>query len=108
MADRNLAPKLAEIVARLRIESQEDAALEGVTVVALQALARLGGPDAVNAARGLLEDERPGLRRAALETLGLLCDAGAGARALETATRDPDPTVAAAAAAARRHCQPAP
>jgi HEAT repeat protein len=103
--DRTLAPRMVEILGRLRVESQEDVALEGVTVVTLQALARMGGPEAVRGARGLLADQRPGLRRAALEVLGTLCDGGDGARAVETATRDPDPTVAAAAAAARRQCR---
>jgi HEAT repeat protein len=103
--DPTLAPKLAEILARLRVESQADVALEGVAVVALQALVRLGGPAAIEGARGLLADERPGLRRAALEALGTLCDGREGARAVEKAASDPDPAVAAAAVAARRRCR---
>jgi HEAT repeat protein len=104
MGDRSMAPRLAEILARLRTESQADVALEGVALVTLKALAQLGGPDAVSGARGLLQDERPTLRRAAVEVLGTLCDGGPGARALETAAHDRDPTVAAAALAARRRC----
>jgi HEAT repeat protein len=103
LADRRQAARLADTLARLRIESQTDVALAGVTVVALRALARLGGPDALRAARGLLEDQRAGFRRAAVEALATLC--GAGTQALETATRDPDPTVAAAAVAGRRRCK---
>jgi HEAT repeat protein len=104
MGDRRLAPRLAEILARLRIESQADLSLEGVALIALQALARLGGPDAVRGAQALLGDERPSFRRAAVEVLGTLCDAGAGARSLEAAAHDRDPTVAGAAVAGRRHC----
>jgi HEAT repeat protein len=95
---------MAEALARLRVEAQEDLALEGVTVVVMQSLARLGGPEAVGAAGQLLRDERPLFKRTALEALGQLCDRGA-AQAVSTAARDPDPSVAAAASAAQRRCK---
>jgi HEAT repeat protein len=104
MGDRRQAPRLAEILARLRVESQADPALEGVALTTLQALARLGGPDAVRGAQELLGDERPGFRRAAVEVLGTLCDSRAGARSLEAAAHDRDPAVAGAAVAGRRRC----
>jgi HEAT repeat protein len=75
-----------------------------VTVVAMQGLARVGGPSAVAGALDLLKDERPMFRKAALEALGQLCDPGAGAQAVAAARRDPDPSVATAAGAAQRRC----
>jgi HEAT repeat protein len=100
LGDRALAPRVAEILARLRTESQADVALEGVTLVTLRALTRLGGPEAVAGVRALLDDERTALRRAAADALGTLCDAAA----LDRAALDRDPGVAAAAAGARRRC----
>jgi HEAT repeat protein len=105
LGDRTLAPPFAQALARLRVEAQADLALEGVAVVAVQSLARVGGPDAVGAAVNLLADERPVFRKAAVEALGQLCDRSQGARAVEAATRDNDPTVAAAAAGAQRRCR---
>ena len=88
----------------MRVEAQEDVALEGVTVVVMQSLARVGGPEAVGAALQLLRDERSQFKRTALEALGQLCDPGAAA-AVAAATRDPEPSVAAAAIAAQRRCK---
>jgi HEAT repeat protein len=105
LRDRGTARPFAEAVARLRVESQADLALEGVTVVAVQSLARVGGPEAVGAAVKLSRDERPVFKRAAMEALGQLCDGGEGARTLEAGQRDPEPSVAAAAESARRRCK---
>jgi len=105
LGERALGRPMAEALARMRVEAQEDLALEGVTVVVMQSLARLGGPEAVGGAVQLLRDERPLFRRTALEALGQLCDAGPGAQAVSGAQRDADPSVAAAASAAQRRCQ---
>jgi HEAT repeat protein len=105
LGDRKVARPFAEAVARLRVESQAELPLEGVTVVAMQSLARLGGPEAVGAATELLRDERPLFKRTALEALGQLCDPGPGAAAVQAALRNPDAAVAAAATAAQRRCR---
>jgi HEAT repeat protein len=104
LGDRALARPMAEALARMRVEAQEDLALEGVTVVVMQSLARLGGPEAVGAAVQLLRDERAVFKRSALEALGQLCDPTASA-AVAAATHDPDPSVAEAAVAAQRRCK---
>jgi HEAT repeat protein len=104
LKDPTVARPFAEAVARLRVEAQEDLALEGVTVVAMQSLARVGGPEAVGAALQLLGDERLLFKRTALEALGQLCDIGRGTAAVAAAMRDKDPSVAAAASAAHRRC----
>jgi HEAT repeat protein len=105
LGDRAQARPMAEALARMRVEAQEDLALEGVTVVVMQSLARLGGPDAVGGAVQLLGDERPLFKRTALEALGQLCDGGPGDRAVAAALRDADAGVVAAAGAAQRRCQ---
>jgi HEAT repeat protein len=104
LRDQGLGRPMAEALARMRIEAQEDLALEGVTVVVMQSLSRLGGPEALGAALQLLRDERAIFKRTALEALGQLCDPAAAA-AVATAMRDPDPSVAAAAGAAQRRCK---
>jgi HEAT repeat protein len=104
LKDPKVAATFAEAVARLRVEAQEDLALEGVTVVAMQSLARVGGPEAVGAALQLLADERLLFKRTGLEALGQLCDPKRGAPAVAGAMRDKDPSVAAAASAAYRRC----
>src|SRR5205814_5907969 len=79
LGDRSLARPIAEALGRLRVEAQEDLALEGVTVVVMQSLSRLGGAEAVGAAVQLARDGRPPFKRTALEALGQLCDPGPGA-----------------------------
>jgi HEAT repeat protein len=107
LKDRGVARPMAEALARLRMEAQEDLALEGVTVVVMQSLSRLGGPEAVGAAVQLLRDERPLFKRTALEALGQMCDGSAG-QAVAAAAHDPDPSVAEAAGAAQRRCKTVP
>jgi hypothetical protein len=105
MKDPAVARPFSEAVSRLRVEAQEDLALEGVTVVAMQSLARVGGPEAVGAALQLLADERLLFKRTGLDALGQLCDSSRGNPAIATAMHDKDSSVAAAASAAHRRCQ---
>jgi HEAT repeat protein len=105
LGDRTAARPMAEALGRMRAEASADLAVEGVAGVVMQALAGLGGPDAVTAAVGLLADGSPVLRRAGADALGTMCDATAGARALAAAVSDKDPAVAASARAAQRRCQ---
>ena len=79
-------------------------ALEGVAATALRALARLGGPDAVDAAVTLAADKRHPYRVTAIDALGLLCDPDRGHAALQAFVGGPDPSLAAAAENADRHC----
>ncbi len=100
---RTIKP-MAEALARLQTESQADLALEGTATETVLALARMGGPEAVKAAVKLLDDERPALKRAAVEALGMMCDAGAGAAALRAASGSKDESVSLPAAAAQKRC----
>jgi hypothetical protein len=73
----------------------------------MHALSALGAVEAAGAAVGLMTDERPALRRAAVEALGRLCADPAATAALRNAARDRDPALAAAAAAALQCRAPA-
>jgi HEAT repeat protein len=101
---RTIKP-MAEALVRLQAESQADMALEGTATETVLALARLGGPEAVGAAVKLLNDDRPSLKRAAVEALGLMCDPGPGATALRAATENKDESVSLPAAAAQQRCR---
>ncbi len=102
--DRSAAPALAEALKHLVVESEGDLALEGVAATALRALARLGGPEALNAALALAADTRHPFRGGAIEALGTLCDPGRGQAALQSFVTGPDPALAVAAQNAQRRC----
>jgi HEAT repeat protein len=104
MKDRRTAAPMAEVLKRLRTESQADLSLEGTATETVMALAGLGGKAAVAAAVDLLADSRPSLQRAAVAALGVLCDPTAGAAALRSAAQSKDESVSAAASAATKHC----
>jgi HEAT repeat protein len=104
LGDRGAAPALATVVGRLVNESEADLALEGVTVTALRALAHLGGPQAVAESVKLAVDTKHPFRATAIEALGTLCDAGAGAATLSAIEHGPDATLAVAAQSAAKHC----
>ncbi len=101
LGDRVAAPELVAVLARLRMESQEDLALEGVAVATVHTLAVLGGRPAIDGALGLLADERPALKKAAVEALGRLCDGDA----LKKAAMEKDEAIAASARASQRRCR---
>src|SRR6185295_19353896 len=82
LGDRAAAGELAAATGALVNEAEGDLAIEGVTVSALRALGRLGGPDAVMVAARLAQDRRHPYRQTAVELLGQLCDPGVGARTL--------------------------
>jgi HEAT repeat protein len=102
--DRSATRLLGEALRRLVVEAEADMALEGVAATALRALARLGGPDAVDAAVTLAADKRHPYRVTAIDALGLLCDPDRGHAALQAFVGGPDPSLAAAAENADRHC----
>jgi HEAT repeat protein len=107
---RDLADELGENLRRLMAQAQADVALEGTTFATLNALASIGGAEALEAALVMRADPRPAFRRAAAQALGQLCSADAdqtGARAgaaLRESTHDPDEGVAGAVRAALRRC----
>ncbi len=105
LGDPSATRAVAEALRRVTVESQVDLSLEPVAVAATRTLGALGGAEAMGGALALLSDPRPSLRRAALDALGQICDAGAGARAVERALADPDAAVAAAASSAQRRCR---
>jgi HEAT repeat protein len=102
--DRTATPQMSNTLHNLVSQSEADLALEGVAVAALQALARLGGPDAVSAAVALAADTRHPFRRPALEALGTLCDPGVGRATLQTFASDRDPSLSTAAQAGAKRC----
>jgi HEAT repeat protein len=103
--DRTVAPLLAEALHRLVNQSEGDMALEGPAAATLRALARLGGPEATQAAVALAGDKRHPYRETAVEALGVLCDPGAGRATLRTLASDKDGGgLAVAAQAAERRC----
>ncbi len=104
---RELAGDLAGNLRRLLVEAENDLGLEGTTLATLQAMAGLGGSEALDAALAMRTDRRPGFRRAAAQALGQLCSTADPARAgaaLREAMRDADESVAMAARAALRRC----
>jgi HEAT repeat protein len=100
--DRSATRLLGEALRRLVVEAEADMALEGVAATALRALARLGGPDAVEAAVTLAADTRHPYRTTAIDALGLLCDPDRGHAALQAFVGGADPALAAAAENADR------
>jgi HEAT repeat protein len=102
--DRGAAPEMAAALHDIISESEADIALEGVAMAVLRSLARLGGPEAVNAAVTLAGDNRHPFRPAAAEALGTLCDPGAGAAALRALAASGDPSLVEAAARAAKRC----
>jgi len=102
--DKGAAPEMAATLRAIVSESEADLALEGVAVAVLQALAHLGGPDAVNAAVTLAGDRRHPFRAAAAEALGSLCDPGPGSAALRSLGAAGDPLLARAAERAQKRC----
>jgi HEAT repeat protein len=102
--DRSATRLLAEALRRVVVESEGDLALEGVAVAALRALARLGGPDAVDAAATLAMDTRHPFRPTAIEALGVLCDPDRGQATLRVLMSGKDAQLAAAAQNAEKHC----
>jgi HEAT repeat protein len=103
--DRSLAPKVGHLLRRLVVESEGDMALEGVAASTLRALARLGGPDAVDAAVTLAGDTRHPFRATAVDALGTLCDPGKGRATLRALATGSDHGLAAAAQNAEKHCR---
>jgi HEAT repeat protein len=104
---RELAGDLASNLRRLLTEAENDLGLEGTTIATLQAMASLGGGEALDAALAMRSDRRPGFRRAAAQALGQLCSTADPARAgaaLREVMRDSDESVAMAARAALRRC----
>ncbi len=104
LRDPATAAEMAAIVQRLLVESQPDLALEGVTITTTRALAALGGRQAVQTARAVLNDPRPSLKRGAIDALGLMCDDQDAATILRDVGAGSDPGLADTAAAALRHC----
>jgi HEAT repeat protein len=104
LGDKSAARDLAAELKRLVKEAEGDIAIEGVAVAALRALGHLGGPEAVAVAVGLAGDPRHPYRQTAIETLGLLCDPGAGAATLRAAVGGRDPVASLAAQAAQHRC----
>jgi HEAT repeat protein len=105
MKDRRTAKPMAEVLKRLRKESEADVSLESTASETINALAAVDGKEAVAAAVDLLSDSRASLQKAALQVLGSLCDAGAGAAALKKASQSKDESIAAAASMALSRCQ---
>ncbi len=105
VSDAGVAKELATILAALVNEAEGDLAIEGVAVAALRSLGRLGGPDAARAVAQLALDARHPYRHLAIETLGEICDAGPGAKALAIVRVEKDTALAAAAQNAEQRCQ---
>ena len=90
------------------MESQADLALEPVLGDAMRVLGRLSKRDATKAAGALLRDQRPALRRMAIEALDTACDTEGRAAIsdmLNAATKDTDENVADLARAAVSRCR---
>ncbi|HXJ20417.1 MAG TPA: HEAT repeat domain-containing protein [Polyangia bacterium] len=102
--DRGAAPQLAAALRGLVAESEGDLALQGAAVAVLRALARLGGPEAVNTTVALAGDAHHPYRAPAIEALGMLCDPGAGNAALHALATGHDANLAEAAARAQKRC----
>ena len=101
--DRSAAPQLATALRGLVGESEGDLALQGLAAAVLRALARLGGPEAVNTAVALAGDARHPYRETAVEALGTLCDP-AGNATLHALATGHDPTLAETAQRAEKRC----
>jgi HEAT repeat protein len=104
MGDRRAAPAMAAALGRQVNESEEDMSVEGVAVMTLRSLARLGGPDATSAAVSLAKDKRHPFQTTAIDALGTLCDPGAGAVTLRELEASSSPSIAVAAQNAAKHC----
>jgi HEAT repeat protein len=103
--DPRTVPGLAEVLTRLRSESQADLSLEAVIADTAMALAAIRGADAVSALVGLLADPRPSVQRIAIEALGVICDPVAGRAALHNAATSSDEAVSIPAATAEANCR---
>ena len=104
LGDRAAAPAMAAALERQVNESEEDLSVEGVAEMTLRSLAHLGGPEATAAAVKLAKDPRHPFQASAVEALGVLCDAGAGAATLRELAAGPSPSLATAAENATKHC----
>ncbi len=104
LGDKSAAHDLAIALKRLVNEGEGDLAVEGVSVAVLRSLAHLGGPEAVPAVVALANDTRHPYRQNAVEALGLMCDPGAGAKALHAIAAGGDSTLALTAQTALHHC----
>jgi len=104
LGDPTVAHDLAAALARQVNESEDDLSVEGVAAASLRTLGRLGGPDATAAAVTLARDTRHPFQQTAVETLGQLCDPGAGAATLQKLAAGPPGALALAAEAATRRC----
>jgi len=103
--DRHVTDTLAEQVPALVNEAEGDMAAEGITVAAIRSLGRSGGPKSVAALAALSGDAKHPYRQPAIESLGLLCDPGAGAQALAAARQSPDQSLAESAKDAEGRCR---
>lgn len=103
--DPRLVPGLTEILNRLLTESQADLSLEGVIADTAMALAAIRTPEAISALVGLISDSRPSVQRIAVDSLGVVCDPGAGAAALRKAAASKDEAISIPAATAEARCR---
>ncbi|MDZ4695495.1 MAG: hypothetical protein SGI86_10110, partial [Deltaproteobacteria bacterium] len=79
--------------------------LDPVVGEALASLVRLEPNRALPRALSLFAEKRIGLKRVSIESLGALCDPGAGAEALKTAATGADGWLASSARTALSRCE---
>jgi HEAT repeat protein len=103
--DRTATSEMASALRRMIVQSQDDLAIEETALMTVDALAKLGGPAAIEAILAVRTDARPAFRRAVVQALGRACDAPQTAGALREAARDADAAVATAARASLRRCE---
>jgi HEAT repeat protein len=103
--DRSAVPEMAAGLRRMAVQAQDDLAIEETALTTVDALARLGGPAAVEAILSLRTDPRPSFRRAVVQALGRACEAPQAAAALRAASGDADAGVATAAKTSLRRCE---
>ncbi len=96
---------MAEALGRLVKEVEADMSLQTVIVDTAMALAAIRTPEAISALVSLLSEPSVSVKRAGIDTLGIVCDPGAGATALRTAAQNKDEAVSIPAAAADAHCR---
>jgi HEAT repeat protein len=103
--NRAATSEMASALRRMIVQSQDDLAIEETALTTVDALAKLGGPAAMEAILAVRTDARPSFRRAVVQALGRACDAPQTAGALREAARDADAAVATAARASLRRCE---
>jgi HEAT repeat protein len=103
--NRAATAEMASALRRMIVQSQDDLAIEETALTTVDALAKLGGPAAIEAILALRTDARPSFRRAVVQALGRACDAPQTAGVLREAVRDADAAVATAARASLRRCE---